>query len=78
MTAKVVPLATEREACRASVIQTLEAALADAREGRIIAVSISIVRPDGAANCSRSQTDDVARLLGAITLAQGRLLANLI
>lgn len=73
MPADLVVLQTERAACLLSVIETLEAALAEAKAGNIVAVALSVVRPSGAINTSRSQTDDVARLLGAVGLTHARL-----
>lgn len=72
MPANLVLLETERAACCNSVIETLEEALAEARAGQIIAVGIAVVRPNGSINSSRSQTDNVAPLLGAMVLAQTR------
>jgi hypothetical protein len=71
--AEIHVLETERAKIQRTVIQTLEDALAQAREGDITAVSIAVVRPNGAVNCSRSETDDVGRLLGAMSLAQSRM-----
>lgn len=77
MPAELVDLRTAREECRASVIETLAEAMDRAVAGNIVAVAIAFVTPDGAINTSRSQSDNVGTLLGAVTLLQGRLLAKI-
>lgn len=69
----IVALKTGRDECVQSVIDTLEECLADAKDGRIVAVALAVVRPDGSINTSRSISDDVGRLLGAMSLAQARM-----
>jgi hypothetical protein len=70
---KIVQLTTRPAEVCASVVETLEEVLAEARAGDITAVAIAIVRPNGAINSTTSETDDVGTLLGAITLMQGRV-----
>lgn len=73
---EVVKFTSARAEIIKSVITTLEDALNDARAGQIVAVSIAFVRPDGAINTSRSACDNLGLLLGAATLAQGRMIAS--
>lgn len=70
-------LDTEREQCIRNSIETLESALEEARAGRVVAVAIAVLRPKGEINVGHSDTADVGRLLGAISLLQWRLLNNL-
>lgn len=66
MSAEIVVLETDRSVVIADVIETLEKALAQARTGDIAAVALAVVRPDGSVSTSRSRSDDVGRLLGAL------------
>lgn len=70
--APVIELVTERQMVCLDVIETLEEVLAHAKDGEISAVAIAFIRPDGSCNTQRSATDDMGRLLGAITLLQAR------
>lgn len=77
MPADLVPLHPFRAECIADAQQTLQAILDQAKDGEITSVVIAYVRPDGAINRSRSQTDDIGRLLGAVALAQARITREL-
>lgn len=57
-----------------SAIETLEAVLEQAREGRVAGVAIAVVRPNDACNSSHSETNHAPALLGAVTLLNYRLL----
>lgn len=59
---------------KASAIDTLKEALKEAQAGDVTSVAIAVVRPTGAINCSRSDTHDIGRLLGAIALLNHRAL----
>lgn len=59
-----------------SAIKTLEEALRQAKAGDVISVGIAVVRPSGSINASRSDTHDVGRLLGAISLLHHRTLTD--
>jgi hypothetical protein len=56
-----------------SVVERLEEALAEAREGTITAVAIAVVNSDGSTSHSWSEADDFGKLMGAITRLQYRL-----
>lgn len=74
---KVFVLETDRAACQASVVEVLEDALRAARAGEVASVALAIVAHSGAICTSRSDTEDVGRLLGAMALAQAHLLEAL-
>ena len=74
---EIIPLITERDIVHQSVIETLEAALIEAREGEIIGIALGVVRPDLSINTSWSQTDGIGPLLGASSLLHHRLLMAL-
>lgn len=63
-------LGTSADRDRASVIETLEAILADARAGNISAIALAYLRPDGSANNCWSDTHTSMTLIGAITILQ--------
>lgn len=69
MTAKVeftiVPAA---DVARQDAIELLENVLEKARAGGIIAVAIACVAPSGGSTRAISESDDLGRLLGAVTL----------
>jgi translation elongation factor EF-1alpha len=71
---KLLKFKSHRDRARLSSIETLQEALRQAKQGDVVAVGIAVVRPTGAVNCSRSETDDVARLLGAVALLNHRTL----
>lgn len=73
----VIELTPLRKQHNQSAIELLEMALEEARAGDVAAVCISVVRNDGAANAYISDTDQVGTLLGAITLAQVRIVNEL-
>jgi hypothetical protein len=60
-----------------SVIEVLDALMNDAKEGKIVAIAAAVIRPDGCMNCTYSQTDNAAYLLGAIQLLSSRILKSL-
>lgn len=72
---KLLKFKSHRDLARLSSIEALQEALRQAKQGDVVAVGIAVVRPNGAINTSRSDTDDVARLLGAISLLQHRTLS---
>ena len=73
MDGKIVELKTRPREVNQSIIEVLEAVLQEAREGCVAEVAIALVRPNGAANTSWSETDNAAALVGAITLCANRL-----
>lgn len=73
----VVPLKTERAASNEAAVEMLEKALAEAKDGEIIAVGIAVVRPGGHVNCGHTSFDCAGMLLGATALLQSRLIANM-
>lgn len=75
--AEILSLITERDVCRSSVIETIEKALQQAKDGEILAVGLAVVRPDHAVCTSWSQTDVVGTLLGAVTLLQKKMVDQL-
>lgn len=77
MTATLIPIRTEREAFRETVVTVLENLLAEARAGHVQAVACAFVRPDGAINAVNSEGDDVGRLLGATELLRYRMLKSI-
>ena len=72
---RVIENAQEIE--KRSVIETLEAALDEAKEGKIRGVAIAVVRPDMALNTSWSDSDAAAPLIGAVALLQKRIVQSL-
>lgn len=73
---EVVVLETERATCRASVVERLEEALEAAREGKIVAVGIAGVAPDGGGICSQSDCENVTTLIGAVEILRARMLRS--
>jgi orotidine-5'-phosphate decarboxylase len=73
MSADIKLLQTPRAEITRSVVEMLEAALADAKRGDIAAAALAIVRPNGAMNTAWSDMDPVAPLLGAVALLEARL-----
>ena len=72
---RVIENAQEIE--RKSVIETLEAALAEAIAGKIRGVAIAVLRPDMAMNATWSDSDAAAPLVGAVALLQKRIVSSL-
>lgn len=72
---RVIESAQEIE--KKSVIETLEAALEEAKAGKIRGVAIAVVRPDMALNTSWSDSDAAAPLVGAVALLQKRIVQSL-
>lgn len=73
---KIRAIVTERQECIASVIETLQTALEEAKAGQIVGICCSIVRPNGSITWKRSATDDLARQIGALRLAEHKLLRD--
>lgn len=71
---KLVKFKSRDKLVRESAVKTLKEALDEAKRGEIVAVAIAVVRPNNAVNTSRSETDDIGRLLGAIDLLHYRTL----
>lgn len=67
-------LETAPQRMSASVIETLEKVLEDAREGNVTAVGIAVVRPNGTVNTAFSQSDQAGALLGSVSLLQARMI----
>lgn len=61
------------DADKQAAIDTLEEALAEAKDGRIQAVAIAAVRPGFAINTAWSTNNCIAPMLGAVLLLQNRL-----
>ncbi len=59
--------AFDPEPAAANVIETLEAALAEAREGRLSSVAIASVYRDGDAGCTWSELPSRFAMLGSIS-----------
>lgn len=72
----LVELKTRPASINEDVIARLEGILADAREGKIVAVAIAGVEIDGSIVCSWSDSDRFGSLLGAIARLQHRLNVN--
>lgn len=71
--AEVVNLQTVEYLDRQSAVETLEAVLEEALQGKVSAVAIAIVRPNGAANTCSSSASKGVNLLGAISLLHLRV-----
>lgn len=69
----LMELKTRPQQIQDDVIDKLENALAQARRGEIIGVAIAATSPDGAISVGYSQSDDIGRILGAVTYLQHRL-----
>ncbi|MDB5620519.1 hypothetical protein [Tardiphaga sp.] len=74
---KLHVIETAQDLDRKSVIETLEAALAEAREGLIRGVALAVVRPDLALNTSWSDSNAAAPLVGAVAVLQKRIVESL-
>ena len=70
-------ISSDRDQDNQSAIETLEAALREARAGRVSAVAIAIVRPNGHINTSSSATVRGPALLGCTILMQHRVLEKM-
>jgi len=70
-------LETEQDLDRKSVVETLEFALAEAKDGLIRGVALAVVRPDLALNTSWSDSNSAAPLVGAVALLQKRIVESL-
>ena len=70
----IVELKTQPAKIRDSVVERLEEALEQAREGAITCVAIAVVRPNGAIYGCWSDTDDFGRLTGALATLQQRVI----
>jgi hypothetical protein len=57
-----------------SVVETIEAVLAEAKEGRIVAVALAVVRPDMATNRSWSETDCLPALIGGTAILMQQMM----
>lgn len=56
--------------------EILEETLQEVRDGDIAQVAIALVRPDGSLDAYWVETDEAAKLLGAVALLQYRLVAE--
>jgi len=72
----VVELKTRTAEVDQTVIETLEAALAFAKEGNLKCVCVVGVMPDGAAFTTASATDCGIAMMGSLSVMQHRLLVN--
>lgn len=74
---KLHVLQTYRDKVKQSVVETLEAALQQAKDGDIVAVGVAILRPNGAANAGFSDSDNCVGLLGAVEILRNRVLKGI-
>lgn len=75
---KLVVLDTPAKQAVQSVVEVLEAQLAEARGGTIAAVAVSFVRTDGFVGCLHSDTDSLApALLGAVSYTHHRIVTQM-
>jgi hypothetical protein len=72
----VVEIKTRPAEVVASVIARLEEVLAEAREGKIVAVAIAGVNLDGSISSAWSETDDFGKLLGSVARLEHRININ--
>lgn len=72
----LVELKTRPASINGDVIARLEGILADAREGKIVAVAIAGVERDGTIISSWAESDHFGALLGAISRLQHRININ--
>lgn len=70
----VVELKTRSDEVNQSVVETLESALEAAKQGKLVAVAIAGVMPDGSAFTSGSASDCMPGLLGALSIMEHRML----
>lgn len=56
-----------------SVVARLEEVLADAREGKAVAVAIATINADGSIGSAWSETDDFGKLLGSVCRLEHRI-----
>jgi hypothetical protein len=68
---------TGQDLDRKSVVETLEAALDEAKRGLIRGVALAVVRPDLALNTSWSDSNSAAPLVGAVALLQKRIIESM-
>lgn len=69
----VVQLTTRPTKVVHSVIERLEAALEQAKAGKISAIAIAVVMDDDAMNCAWSDSENVGLLVGSVARLQHRL-----
>lgn len=74
--AEIIGLVTAQAKIDESVVMRLEDALSDAKAGKIAAIAIACVTPDGATYCSWSASFKFIELLGAVSRMQYRLNAT--
>jgi hypothetical protein len=77
MTENIHLVRTIKTEINESVIEVLDALMASAKEGKIVAIGAAVIRPDGCMNSTFSQSDNAAQLLGAIQLLSYRVLESL-
>jgi hypothetical protein len=75
--ADIVNFKGERQKSNEDVIHLLEQVLEEAKEGRIVAVGLAVVRPSSNVNCCFTDFDNAGLLMGAAAMLQARLIANL-
>lgn len=73
----VVALETQRTRSNQQVIDQLETALAEAKNGEIMGLGLAIVRPGNHVNCGFTDFDVAGLLLAAVALLQARVMANM-
>lgn len=66
-------LKTENERAKESVLEILEIAGEQTREGKIVAVAVAVLRPDGSSNCMWSNTNSAVALAGAVAVLNHRM-----
>jgi hypothetical protein len=70
---KVIDFKSRPAIVHESIVDRLEEMLKDAREGKLASVALAAVNQDGSVVQSWSETDDFARLLGAVARLQYRI-----
>lgn len=78
-TPKLTVIETGTDKAKANVVEYLEDALAQAKDGKIIAIGLAVVRPGGGINVGHTGTDRSAlgSLLGAATLMAHRIVSRI-
>ena len=66
-------LVTRTDEAKEDVIQRLEWALAEAREGNIVAIGLAWTTSDGGVNAGFSRVENAGALMGACALLQYRI-----
>lgn len=70
---EIVKLVTERDRIKEDVVNQLEKALEQAREGNVVAVAIAMVDKEGRGNYRWSEGDMATTMVGAVQRMQHML-----